>query len=147
MVSTSYITQKSTILESEETLVIILSSGSQVELTIRLTNKNLLENGWDLRMWIFNKLCRSSRGLAVFGNNSSNTVFHFMDERLNHNNILCEEYSRRLQSWGREAFQKLKTKNPKANKKKTNLTTKKKKLHFCMAMDPINRNRLEKLHL
>lgn len=51
-----------------------------------------------------------------------------MDERLNHNNILCEEYSRRLQSWGWEAFQKIKTKNPKANKKKrkTNLTTKKK---------------------
>lgn len=50
MVSTRYITQKSNSLESEETLVTILSSGSQVELIIRITNKDLLENGWDLRM-------------------------------------------------------------------------------------------------
>lgn len=65
--------------------------------------------------------------LAVFGNNSSNTTFHFMDERLNHNNILCEEYSRRLQFWGREAFQKIKTKNPKANKKEKDKSDYKKK--------------------
>lgn len=39
-----------------------------------------------------------------------------MDERLNHNDILFEEYSRKLQSWGMEAFL-IKTKNPKANKK------------------------------
>lgn len=50
-----------------------------------------------------------------------------MDERLNHNNILCEEYSRRLQFWGREAFQKIKTKNPKANKKEKDKSDYKKK--------------------
>lgn len=50
-----------------------------------------------------------------------------MDERLNHNNILCEGYSRRLQSWGWEAFQKIKTKNPKANKKRERQTDYKKK--------------------
>lgn len=52
-----------------------------------------------------------------------------MNERLNHNDSLFEKYSRKLQSWGMEAFL-IKTKTPKANKKEKDKSDYKKSLTF-----------------
>lgn len=140
MVSTRYITQKSNSLESEETLVTILSSGSQVELIIRITNKDLLENGWDLRMWIFTWLCLGTTHLIqpfISWMRDWITIISYVKNILGDYNFGVG----RLFKKSRPKTQKL------IKKRKTNLTTKKKNLNFCMARDPINRNRLEKLHL
>lgn len=65
-----------------------------------------------------------------------------MDKKLNHNNILFEEYSRGFTVLGQGGrFNQDQT--PKAKKEEKDKSDYKKSLNFCMARDPINKTRLE----